>query len=85
MEQGESRKRERERERERNEEGEKVRGHLRISHIADKRKNFHIGGRGFGPDSLCDRQQKNLLVPDSQLVLPLFLAFLSSSPSQKKN
>ena len=35
-----------------------VRGHLKISHIADKRKNLHIGGRGFGPDLLCDRQQK---------------------------
>ena len=33
-----------------------IRGHLKISHIADKRKNFHMGGRGFRPDSLCDRQ-----------------------------
>ena len=33
-----------------------VRGHLRSSHVADKRKNFHMGRRGFGPDSLCDRQ-----------------------------
>ena len=35
-----------------------LRGHLKISHIADKRKNFHMGGRRFGPDSLCDRQLK---------------------------
>ena len=33
-----------------------LRGHLKSSHIADKRKNFHMGGRGFGPDSLCDGQ-----------------------------
>ena len=33
-----------------------LRGNLKISHVADKRKNFHIGGRGFGPVSLCDRQ-----------------------------
>ena len=24
-----------------------LRGHLKSSHIADKRKNFHMGGRGF--------------------------------------
>ena len=35
-----------------------LRGHLKISHIADKRKNFHMGGRGFEPDSLCDRRLK---------------------------
>ena len=35
-----------------------VRGHLKTSHIADKRKNFHMGGREFEPDSLCDRQSK---------------------------
>ena len=33
-----------------------LRGHLKISHIADKRKNFRMGGRGFEPDSLCDRR-----------------------------
>ena len=33
-----------------------IRGHLKSSYIADKRKNFHMGGRGSGPDSLCDRQ-----------------------------
>ena len=38
------------------EEETRLRGHLKSSHIADKRKNFHMGGRGFGPDSLCDRQ-----------------------------
>ena len=41
----------------------KLRGHLKISHIAEKRKNFHIGGVGLDPirraiDSIKKNEKK---------------------------